>query len=1691
MGVVVVTALAPIGVRAQVSAPTGSPGAADDSQARPSRVHVAFHSAIDSYRRGDYELAAIYFQQAQAGQEDLTPAERKEMTNWLQLNSTALQARREGANLLRQAEQAYRQGRAQDALKLVNQVSRNQQFLAGADKQRLQVLSEQMQPLNAGSMVKAASGDAAILTQARTKLKQARLLLSRGDLVPAQALAMEADRLGATYAPGEDTPQRLLADIKARQAVAQTTDPNRLLEAARAALKRGDLDEAQRLAMEADKYRSFWSSMQIWSDSPSKVLKDIQAARVRLAAQKSSSSLSGSDATVKVDTYKPSADGATSTTPDHSQSPGDNTAIARQLLKEAHKALDAGDLVRAKQLTERARGLKPQLNWWEDTPDKLLAEIRRVEGSKPTTKSKDSVAVDNNPPDPRVLLKQARELYEAGKLEEAEKLAMRAGAVKSVTWGLFEGSPDKLLTDIHKARIKRDQEESVRVLEEARKQYAQGNLKEAESLAHRAERLHGPYSIWDLSDRPQKLIAEIDVTKAKSREGKLPPLPADLAKKNADNPANSTGFAAAPKTSVTPLPVWPNNAQSKTGDTPVATASATLPIMPPTVPSMANGSKEQARLLLLEARQCQKEGRLLEARQKALEAQRVGAAFGSNEDTPELALLAISALCQKRIDALVQQATDYATALDRDPSRCQRAEANLMQARQLAMACGFDTQAVDMKLSWVHQMQQKNSSGSTFAQAPALPSLPQLTAAPGMESGQQHGQKLLNDARMELHAGQTSNARRLAEEAFSPQYGVQNEATQLLRSIDAEEYNQKILAADHAFDAGQGAFQRREYSQAGTMFRTIDPHLLSTDKQARLKEYMLTPELQPSAIAQVGMKSTNWETDSAHTRNQSNDPVGTRTATDADFAQQVKAMQEVRFQKLREDGLQAQSEANRLFLAGQTDRALEILGDFRANLSDGGIDSEHVAILRRQVDARIAQYRTLKAQRDLESMQANAAHAGDLSRSKLAQQEEEKKKEISKLMAEFKTDFKEAKYEQAEVVAMRAKELDPDDPGIGAAVYTARMQRNLTQYNTNKQAREDRLVDQLNEAENPGPPVNSEHPLLFDPKITKLASSRKAYDFTSLNKPKSERESEIIHKLDMPITPMDFKDTPLRTILDDLGGWTGINIVPDEPALVEQGISLDKPMTMKLENIALKSALNLLLHQAHLTYVVKDEVLNVTTEEHARGKLVNQIHPVLDLVIPVDDSTPFVSPLKTMMAEGITPGSNVKFNAATPFQGMNSLPGGQTVSQNQTMNSTAGLPTSNAAPVWNKQNAKGTIEEVLMRLIQNTIQPQSWASLGGQGTIDFYPLGMALVINQTPDIQEQVAELLQALRRLQDQEVSVEVRFITLAESFYERIGVDFNINIRNNQNRYASQLVSQQFQPFGFINSFSPSNFVTGLTQAGATGNSSSPGLAFTQDLGIPINNSSFNMAVPPFGAYPNIPGANGGISLGLAFLSDIEVYMFMEAAQGDQRTNVMQAPKLTLFNGQVSTLAVTDQQFFVTSVAAVQVGGQVVFIPNNTPLPTAGVNITINAVISADRRFVRMSLPLDLTNIASANVQLFPITTFITPILEGGAVGQPVPFTQFLQQPAFSNINVNTTVNVPDGGTVVLGGLKRLSEGRNEFGPPILSKIPYLDRLFKNVGYGRETESLMIMVTPRIIINEEEELRQVPGLAAAQGGQ
>jgi general secretion pathway protein D len=267
----------------------------------------------------------------------------------------------------------------------------------------------------------------------------------------------------------------------------------------------------------------------------------------------------------------------------------------------------------------------------------------------------------------------------------------------------------------------------------------------------------------------------------------------------------------------------------------------------------------------------------------------------------------------------------------------------------------------------------------------------------------------------------------------------------------------------------------------------------------------------------------------------------------------------------------------------------------------------------------------------------------------------------------------------------------------------------------------------------------------------------------------------------------------------------------------------------------------------------------------------------------------------------------------------------------------------------------------------------------------------------------------------------------------------------------------------------------------------------AFTSDLDIPFRQDSFNVTqVIPFGPAQ----VQGGLNFGFAILSDIEAYFLIEAAQGDTRTNVLNAPKVTLFNGQQAFVSDVTQRPFVVGV--IPVVGE--FAAAQQPVIVVlneGTMMTIQAVVSEDRRYVRMTIVPFFTQIGDVDEFTFEGSTSSSSSSSSSdddedgkneseeESEEEVRSGVTVQLPAFSFVSVVTTVSVPDGGTVLLGGIKRLSEGRNEFGVPLLSKVPYINRLFRNVSIGRETDSLMMMVTPRIIIQEEEEERlgiQVP---------
>ena len=376
----------------------------------------------------------------------------------------------------------------------------------------------------------------------------------------------------------------------------------------------------------------------------------------------------------------------------------------------------------------------------------------------------------------------------------------------------------------------------------------------------------------------------------------------------------------------------------------------------------------------------------------------------------------------------------------------------------------------------------------------------------------------------------------------------------------------------------------------------------------------------------------------------------------------------------------------------------------------------------------------------------------------------------------------------------------------------------------------------------------------------------------------------------------------------------------------------------------------------------------------------------------------------------------------------------------------------------------------------STVQTETWAENGGgEAEIRPFPTNLSLVISQTQAVHEEIADLLEQLRRLQDLQVTIEVRFIRLNDSFFERIGVDFQMNIEDRSIGTADLVPGQVFEP-------DRQSATVGIQRP--AGVNVFPN--FTTDLDIPFRQNSFDLTqLVPFGG-----PVGGGMNFGFAILSDLEAFFLIEAAQGDRRTNVLNAPKVTLFNGQQAFVADAVSQPFVIGV--IPVVGE--FVAAQQPVIVVlneGTMMTIQAVVSDDRRYVRLTVVPFFTQVG--DVQEFTFEGSSSSSSSSSSTDddddgkneseedseEETRTGVTVQLPAFQFISVVTTVSVPDGGTVLLGGIKRLSEGRNEFGVPLLSKVPYINRLFRNISIGRETDSLMMMVTPRIIIQEEEEER------------
>lgn len=1329
------------------------------------------------------------------------------------------------------------------------------------------------------------------------------------------------------------------------------------------------------------------------------------------------------------------------------------------------------------------------------------------------------------------LIAQAREDFKAGRYDEARRRALAADEL-DVTFDVFDDRPELVLNDIDRATSSQTfanatrpktgspavaqqgkpqtgeaakpagdskKQQAARLLELARQDIANGNLDGAQAKAEQAEQLNVAYKLFD--DMPEVILSDIAARRA------------------------SEGIAAAPAT------------QNPANTSPSA--------------------KPKALALLAKARQALQEERIDEARQLAIEAERLKAPYDLFDDRPDLVLADVARTTKRgpatpgtpvsdKSEFEGQNVNSAVARQNMSPAQLQAIDM-LRQARQLTEAGRFEEARAKAE-----EAEQMNVTFPVFADRPDLV-LADLDKKMGNANvASRGGRKTTVETASGFDADQDANP-------FAPSDARPTGRNYSVTQADSiNEIDPTGASATDLYNRGMRELNNgnRQAAYANFLAAHQTGQKLDYVKTKRMQDYLR--ELAPRTTRSGIQLTNNQVADSDMGQGSSEDQPAP-----LDAAQQE---QMVKVDRVRSETLNAVFKAERL-RGTDPEGALSLIDQTMSKVEGAELPPESTNALMKQLNKTRSslQSEIVRQQPNLELKARNKAAMniieGDIENKIRIEQE------TAKLIEEFNTLYKQQRFAEAEVITKKLKEMDPKSAANEALFWKARIARRKNSNDKLQLEKEESFIKQLDDVEQMAVvKVNDAHPMHYGDDWKDL-SKRREGRYRSDNRKRGPEELRIEESLTKRIS-LHEDQVPLGDVIKKIQAIADINIHLDTQGMEEEAASTNSLVTIDVDGIQVKSALNLILGRFNLAYMVDNEVLKITSRMRQQGELSVVVYSVADLVVPIPDPTNQMN----------DPFSNV--NPTGFGGGQMSIPANGQGFPQVGQNAAGGFDPSSPGRRQRGQNMDPDFN-ALTELIVSTIAPDTWDAVGGPASVRANETTLSLVIRQTQKIHEEITDLLDQLRRLQDLQVTIEVRFVTVSDRFFERIGIDFDFNMKPTTGYPTVDNTGLPLQTFGSVNlpQFGQSssgqtgqagvagqqNGVAGAAQqgqqqqgvqgqqqqggttsglfgAGPTlnlfNNPSSPSVVglknnttFSNDLSVPFQQGSFQVGVPTFGNY----NPQAGMEMGLAILSDIEAFFFIQAAQGDQRNNLMFAPKVTVFNGQTGTVTDSKARPFVTSLIPTVGFASTGFQPVITTV-NEGITLSVTAVVSSDRRYVRLSVnPLfsSITDVftfsfvgggggaggggqqgqqgqnqqggqggfgggqfggaGGGGQQGFGIGGgFGGGQAAGGGIGGGQQGQQgqqgnrggigggqsiTVQQPVVEQVRVLTTVSVPDGGTILLGGIKRLKEGRNMSGVPILNKIPYVSRLFKNTGVGRETESLMLMITPRIIIQEEEE--------------
>ncbi len=251
-----------------------------------------------------------------------------------------------------------------------------------------------------------------------------------------------------------------------------------------------------------------------------------------------------------------------------------------------------------------------------------------------------------------------------------------------------------------------------------------------------------------------------------------------------------------------------------------------------------------------------------------------------------------------------------------------------------------------------------------------------------------------------------------------------------------------------------------------------------------------------------------------------------------------------------------------------------------------------------------------------------------------------------------------------------------------AAVEAARFTGAYDDIMAVRVARQKGFVDATFHTEKSHVPVADDPPIVYSDAETwrELTARRKErFSSMSLSRP-SPAEKKIEEALKQPTT-IEFVDTKFKDVIDYLKDLHHIEIQLDLAALKESGFDENQEITKSLKGVSLRSALKLLLSDLKLKYVIRNDVLLITTPEKAKESeenLATKVYPVAELALPIKE-TGFKGGFgalggNNMLGGGNPGGGNMRNN--NPFGNQmgpgNMPPGGGNPMGNNMFNNPAG-----------------------------------------------------------------------------------------------------------------------------------------------------------------------------------------------------------------------------------------------------------------------------------------------------------------------------------------------------------------------------------------------------------------------------------